>query len=194
MVSKGTVDVAAVTVSKTQTFDFVDNTGVLRLVQPNEFQASITGFQTGDSIDLPGIKADTATWSSNTLTIANSGTTVATLSLQGDYSQDKFTVASDGATGSAITVTAICYAAGTRILTPRGEVPIERLHRDELVMTSQAARSRSAGSAAAVSTSAVTLIASVSCRYVSPHTRLAQSSPSATLSCHRITRCTSRVC
>ncbi len=135
VVSKGTVDVANVTVSKTQTFDFVDNTGVLRLGQPNKFLASITGFQTGDSIDLTGIKADTATLSSNTLMIANGGTTVATLSLQGDYSQGKFTVASDGATGSAITVTAICYAAGTRILTPRGEKPIERLHRDELVMT-----------------------------------------------------------
>jgi hypothetical protein len=44
VVSKGTVDVANVTVSKTQTFDFVDNTGVLRLGQPNKFLASITGF------------------------------------------------------------------------------------------------------------------------------------------------------
>jgi collagen type I alpha len=44
-------------------------------------------------------------------------------------------VASDGATGSDVTVTATCYAAGTRILTPRGEVPIERLHRDDLVLT-----------------------------------------------------------
>ncbi len=135
VVNNGIVDVAAVSVDAAQTFDFADGTGVLRLVQPNKFQASIIGFQTGNTIDLAGIKANTATWSSDTLTIANGGTTVATLSMQGDYSQDNFMVASDGATGSAITVTAICYAAGTRILTPRGEVPIERLHCDDLVMT-----------------------------------------------------------
>ncbi|HEY7580750.1 MAG TPA: Hint domain-containing protein, partial [Acetobacteraceae bacterium] len=131
----GLVNVAAVTVGATQTLDFTDAAGALRLDQPSSFLATITNFRTGDTIDLATVKADAATWSGGTLTVKNGGAAVATLSLQGDYAAAPFAVASDGGTGSVVTVTATCYAAGTRIATPRGEVPIERLHRDDLVQT-----------------------------------------------------------
>jgi hypothetical protein len=132
---KGLVNVAAVTVGATQMLDFPDAAGVLRISQPSSFLATITNFRTGDAIDLATVKADAATWAGGTLTVKSGGTAVATLSLQGDYAAAPFAVASDGGTGSIVTVTATCYAAGTRIATPRGEVPIERLHRDDLVQT-----------------------------------------------------------
>jgi hypothetical protein len=118
-----------------QSLTFTDAAGTLRLHQPGSVAASILNFVPGDTIDLPGIAANKADWSANQLTISNSGTTIATLSLPGSYASDTFTVASDGSGGSAVTVSATCYAAGTRILTPRGEVPIERLHRHDLVLT-----------------------------------------------------------
>jgi hypothetical protein len=125
----------ATSVDAGQTLDFADASGILKLRAPASFAASIANFVPGDTIDLPGIAADSATWSTGQLTIGNAGTSVAMLSLPGDYSSDAFTVASDGGGGSQVTVTATCYAAGTRIATPRGEVPIERLHRDDLVQT-----------------------------------------------------------
>jgi collagen type I/II/III/V/XI/XXIV/XXVII alpha len=134
--SGGTVSIASVTVDANQTFNFADNTGVLQLADPNRFQAPIYGFTIGNTIDLTSIPADAASWLNGTLTVTDSGTSVATLAMPGNFSGYTFGVLPNaGSTGSDLTVTAICYAAGTRILTPHGEVPIERLHHDDLVMT-----------------------------------------------------------
>ncbi len=118
-----------------QTLAFTDATGILKLAQPSSFLAPIQNIAIGNTIDLTSTTANAATWASNVLTVSNSGTVVTTLAMPGNFSGYTFGVAPDGATGSDVTVTATCYAAGTRILTPRGEVPIERLHRDDLVLT-----------------------------------------------------------
>jgi hypothetical protein len=134
--SSGTISIAAVAVDSNQTFDFADNTGILELAQPSGFQAPIQNFAIGNTIDLTSVTATAASWGSNVLTVTDSGTVVSTLAMPGNYSAFVFGVSPDsGGTGSDVTVTATCYAAGTRILTPRGEVPIERLHRDDLVIT-----------------------------------------------------------
>ncbi len=139
---------AAVTAS--QTVSFMDATGTLALGSPANFAATIVGFNAGDTIDLADIKATTATWRAGTsgqpgqLSIFNGTTLLATLALAGDYSAATFEVNGDNAGGSAITVgdPPPCFAAGTRILTPRGNVPIERLREGDTVLTVSGGRER----------------------------------------------------
>ena len=142
--SGGTLDIGswygpAASVPANQTLVFTDADGLLKLRQPTSFAASISGFVAGDTIDLPGIAADTAIWTPGTsaapglLAITDAGTAVATLSILGDYTGIAFDVTSDGSGGSDIALA--CYAAGTRILTPRGEIAIERLREGDAVVT-----------------------------------------------------------
>ena len=90
--------------------------GVLKLDAPASFTGSITGFGggtfgglAGDTIDLVGIVANSATLVGSSLQIRNAGSLVDTLTLAGNYTGlgIGFAAASDGAGGSAITVTGI---------------------------------------------------------------------------------------
>jgi hypothetical protein len=60
---------------------------------------------------------------------------VATLAILGDYSKDAFVVTDQGGGVTAITITAMCFAAGTRILLPDGERAIEDLRPGDLAVT-----------------------------------------------------------
>ena len=151
----GTIDIAkggvanfASAVAANQTLAFTGATGTLALQAPGSFAAAISGLGTGDSIDLVGITATKALWnagspgSSGSLTITNSGAPVtnsgapvATLAVLGDYSNDVFVVTGPSASGTAVTITPMCFAAGTRILLPDGERPIEDLRPGDLVVT-----------------------------------------------------------
>jgi Hint domain len=137
----GTIDVGTggvadftAAVSAGQTLAFTDDTGTLRLHQPADFAATMTGFTIGDTIDLAGVAADGASWLAGQLTISNAGSTVATLSLPGDYSAAIFDVSSDNNGGSAVTAVS-CYAEGTRIRTTSGEVAVEHLRAGTFVQT-----------------------------------------------------------
>lgn len=129
---------------------FVDATGTLALSSPTSFADTIVGFNAGDTIDLANIVATAATWQAGAggqpgqLSIFNGTTLLATLALAGDYSAALFIVNSDNAGGSAITVSEPppCFAAGTRILTPRGNVPIERLREGDAMLTASGGRER----------------------------------------------------
>ncbi len=77
----------------------------LALKNPAKFASTISGFAPGDTIDLLGKKATAASVNaSDQLVIVNGATTVATLQLAGTYTGDTFSVTSDGAGGSNVTV------------------------------------------------------------------------------------------
>ena len=82
--NKGVVDLAG-SVAAGQTIAFTDATGSLQLHQrPATSPPRSSTLSPDDGMDLSGIKADSARWSSDQLTISNAGTTLAMLSLPGD--------------------------------------------------------------------------------------------------------------
>jgi autotransporter-associated beta strand protein len=93
----------------------------------------ITGFVPGTTIDLPGLTfADgvTADLVGGTLTASGGGDSF-TLAVAGAPSGMLLT-APDGSGGTQIIA---CFAAGTRIATAHGEVPVEKLRAGDLVWT-----------------------------------------------------------
>ncbi len=84
---------------------------------PGTFTGDIAGLQKGDMIDLlatPVTKLSYAgTTASGVLTVLNNGTTVAALSMLGDYTQSTFAFVGDGATGNDISVAVTSVAART---------------------------------------------------------------------------------
>ncbi|HEY2619242.1 MAG TPA: Hint domain-containing protein [Acetobacteraceae bacterium] len=97
----------------------------------------ISGFANGGSIVLHGVNADSVHYTQTatavgTLTLDSAGTSVASLILLGSYTDGQFALGTDS---SGSTVTLPCFAAGTRILTRRGEVNVEHLRLDDEVVT-----------------------------------------------------------
>ena len=86
----------------------------------------------GDVIDLAGITGASTVLNGSTLTVSGTGGSIALHLDSAAYQASAFALATDGHGGTAITYTA-CYAAGTRIATPQGEVAVERLRVGDLV-------------------------------------------------------------
>jgi hypothetical protein len=102
----------------------------------------LENFVAGDVIDIHGIAAAGATISYNkttgVATIVN-GAQKATLDFQpSTLGAGNLQLVSDGGTGVDV-VLAICFMAGTQILTPYGEVAVETLKRGDLVLTADGA-------------------------------------------------------
>ena len=90
-------------------------------------------FQTGDTLQISGVANESISGFANgTLTLTGSE------NLSVVFSAPEFTVfhvGNDATTPTATDITITCYAEGTRILTPAGEVPIEDLCEGDLVVT-----------------------------------------------------------
>ena len=101
---------AAVPASQTIAFD---GAGRINLGDVAGFAAPITDFTLGSTIDLLNTVANYASYdaANGVLTIENSGTTVANLTLQGPASSGTLSAVSDGSGGTAITMP----GSGTRI-------------------------------------------------------------------------------
>ena len=104
---------------------------------------TIDGFAAGDTIVLANVApaASTATLNANGQLAVP--TTTGTVDLQiGLFLGLGFTLTARG-NGTAITANvAPCFAAGTRIATPRGQVAVERLREGDTVLTVSASRQR----------------------------------------------------
>jgi hypothetical protein len=102
--------------------------------------AVVSGFAPGDTIDLTSVaydSADQVTSASNELQImADDGTFGLALDPAQNFAGDTFVFGLNSGSGTLITEEATpCYCRGTRILTDRGEVPVEELAIGDLVMT-----------------------------------------------------------
>jgi Hint domain len=97
----------------------------------------IGGFSVGDTIDLTDFAVPTSvSYNTGVLTLTNSTTTTA-LNMTGGFVTADFRYGTDGSTGTdlTVTVTATCFAAGTRIRTTDGEVAVEKLCEGDQVLT-----------------------------------------------------------
>jgi hypothetical protein len=95
---------------------------------------AITGFTYGDTIDLTGFVAVSETVTGYTLVLIDEGGAHDTLTIEGSFVADGFGLSVDGS-GTGTDVTVICFAAGTEISTPAGEVQVETLKAGDLVLT-----------------------------------------------------------
>ena len=86
----------------------------------------IHGFLGGDTLDLTGIAANTASFASNVLDLFNNtGTLVAALNIvDSTHTSADFALRSDGAGGTEIT---LCFYPGTRLATPDGDIAVENI-------------------------------------------------------------------
>ncbi|MFT8505487.1 Hint domain-containing protein [Acetobacter sp.] len=101
--------------------------------------ASGISLASGAKIDLPEMAwssdATATLTDASTLTVT-SGSSTYTISLDGSYGADFFSLAADGSGGTMLLAEGTpCYCRGTLILTDRGEVPVETLQIGDLVQT-----------------------------------------------------------
>lgn len=94
---------------------------------------TISGFAVGDTIELSGVTATGSSYSGGILTIQEAGG-AATLHLPGAFTTSSFHLVSV-AGGTDISLTAPCFRTGTRILTNRGELPVETIKVGDQVST-----------------------------------------------------------
>jgi hypothetical protein len=122
-------------------FDFEgDSSGKLEIFSPNNYQNGwsfpVTGFAFLDTITLgtsifaPGTYTNAYNATAHTLTIPKAG--------GGSYVFNNFRTAAGAPTtfqATGTSITAVCYARGTMIRTPDGELPVERLRPGKQVIT-----------------------------------------------------------
>ncbi len=121
------------------TVTFEDGSGTLGVSGSATADGTLADFVRGDAILLrSGGLFPTMSHTGNMLDVLEgSGNVVDRFALVGqDYTDASFTLSNVGETFT-ITTDAPCYCAGTRILTPRGERPVETLQVGDLVVTRQ---------------------------------------------------------
>jgi len=112
-----------------ETINFTTGAGYLKLDAAGAVKAPIT-MRLGDQIDLVGINPSNWQYSGGVLTVGG-----VTLNLAVFNTGATVTVTSDNAGGALVTaVPALaCFAAGTRIATARGEVPVQDVVQGDFV-------------------------------------------------------------
>jgi hypothetical protein len=98
--------------------------------------ATIAGFAAGDRILLDNEVATGLAFSNDKLTLTGNSGVIGTLTIDeaASISSAYFQLSTDG-TSTTLALNVNCFAAGTRILTLRGEVPVEEIEVDDEVVT-----------------------------------------------------------
>ncbi len=119
--------------------------GTLELFQSAaDMAATLTGFALGDAIDLAAAAVLAADWTAGaagpgSLVLAGEAGELGTITLTGDFANAAFLTHPDGQGGTLVSLVP-CFAAGTRIATPAGEIPVEWLRVGDPVLTPAGAR------------------------------------------------------
>jgi hypothetical protein len=129
-----------------QTIDFVGGGSKLQLsysdFSTTPFLGQIEGFQPGDIIVL-GATVTTADPSTpGVVRLFDGVTLVGSLDITPAPGKTVFTVTPGGGFGSELGMALACYAAGTRLASPGGEVAVEDLRTGEMVLTASGASRR----------------------------------------------------
>jgi hypothetical protein len=93
----------------------------------------ITGFNSDDTLTLTGFTEARYSFSGNTLTLTNSSN--GTVSLQVQENPGSHFAVSDSGGNTVIDGPLTCFLAGTHVLTDRGEVPVNAILADDIVIT-----------------------------------------------------------
>jgi hypothetical protein len=112
--------------------------GTLAFGNPgSSISAALNNIAVDDATELPGNSVSSVVFGTNTLTITtDTGTTAFTnANYQAGSTPTGFTAAFDASTGLEEVTFTLCFCAGTHILTPHGEVPVEQLAAGDLVVT-----------------------------------------------------------
>ncbi|OYV71392.1 MAG: hypothetical protein B7Z67_00030 [Acidiphilium sp. 21-60-14] len=94
---------------------------------------NIAGFAQGDTLVLNGFAATSDTYVSGTGLELSNGTSQITLEIIGNFTTANFNVI-DPPANTTISLNPPCFAQGTRILTTRGEIPVEQLSASDRVI------------------------------------------------------------
>ncbi len=113
--------------------------GTVYLAGPGELNAAtIAGFGAGDSIDLVYLdpyNAITITSSGNQVIVGPGTAAATTLTFAPGTAPQNFSTTPDMSGGTFLEVNPLCFTAGTRIATPRGERAIETLRIGDVITT-----------------------------------------------------------
>ncbi len=96
---------------------------------------TISGFTASDTIDFTGFAATGKNYPGSALTLTGAG--AQTLELPGSFNTDSFNIAPDASGGTFITFA--CFLAGSRILTEKGEIAVEKLRPGDRVIAASGA-------------------------------------------------------
>ncbi len=122
-----------------ESFDLQDGTATLHIDTPNQFTGTIDALSGGGALDLGGFSAAYTTGAllaGNVLSVTdNTHSAALQLNPNEDFTGRVFRFSSDGSGGTDVQWQIPCFCAGTQILTPHGEVPVERIRAGMEVVT-----------------------------------------------------------